>query len=69
MMNEMVDEFYATMMVKLKALLPQSTSVSLTTDVAKMLTGDSYVAVTGYRFRMGTFVSHVRCEHQQCCSH
>ena len=45
-MTEMVDELYAAMMVKLKALLQQSTSVSLTTDTAKMPTGDSYVAVT-----------------------
>ena len=36
------------MMVKLKALLQQSTSVYLTTDAAKMPTGDSYVAVTGH---------------------
>ena len=47
-MTEMVDELYAAMMVKLKALLQQSTSVSLTTDAAKMPTGDSYVAVTGH---------------------
>ena len=42
----MTDDLFATMMAKLKALLYQSTSVSLTTDAAKMLTGDSYVAVT-----------------------
>ena len=47
-MTEMVDELYAAMMVKLKALLQQSTPVSLTTDAAKMPTGDSYVAVTGH---------------------
>ena len=47
-MTEMVDELHATMMVKLKALLQQSTSVSLTTDAAKMPTRDSYVAVTGH---------------------
>ena len=47
-MTEMVDELYAAMMVKLKALLQQSTSVSLTTDAAKMPTGDSYIAVTGH---------------------
>ena len=40
-MTEMVNELYAAMMVKLKALLQQSTSVSLTTDAAKMPTGDS----------------------------
>ena len=37
---------YANMLLRLKALLQQSTSVSLTTDAAKMPTGDSYVAVT-----------------------
>ena len=47
-MTEMVVELYAAMMVKLKAILQQSTSVSLTTDAAKMPTGDSYVAVTGH---------------------
>ena len=50
-MTEMVDELYAAMMVKFKALLLQSTSVSLTTDAAKMPTGDSYVAVTGHWIR------------------
>ena len=34
------------MLLRLKALLQQTTSVSLTTDVAKMPTGDFYVAVT-----------------------
>ena len=47
-MTEMVDELYAAMMVKLKALLQQSTSVFLTTDAAKMPTGDSCIAVTGH---------------------
>ena len=42
-LTELIDE---KMLLRLKALLQQSTSVSLTTDAAKMLTGDSYVAVT-----------------------
>ena len=40
-MTEMVDDLFATMMAKLKALLHQSTTVSLTTDTTKMPTGDS----------------------------
>lgn len=70
-MTRIVDELYATMNVKLKALLQQSTSVSLTTDGRKTPTGDS---VCGHhwsldKFRMRTFVSHIRCEHQQCFTH
>ncbi|KAL5517638.1 hypothetical protein EMCRGX_G003221 [Ephydatia muelleri] len=44
--TEVIDETHAIMLVKLKALLQQSFSVSLTTDAAKMPTGDYYVAVT-----------------------
>ena len=45
-LSELIDDIYAKMLLRLKALLQQSTSVSLTTDAAKMPTGDSYVAVT-----------------------
>ena len=44
--TEVIDETHAKMLFKLKVLLQQSSSVSLTTDAAKMPTGDSYVAVT-----------------------
>ncbi|KAL5517431.1 hypothetical protein EMCRGX_G002974 [Ephydatia muelleri] len=45
-LTELLDDMYAKMLLRFKALLQQSTSVSLTTDAAKMPTGDSYVAVT-----------------------
>eukprot|EP00731_Ephydatia_muelleri_P024124 Em0016g395a len=45
-LTELIDDIYAKMLLRLKALLQQSTSVLLATDAAKMLTGDSYVAVT-----------------------
>ena len=45
-LTELIDDMYAKMLLRFKALLQQSTSVSLTTDAAKMPTGDSYVAVT-----------------------
>ena len=47
-LTELIDDIYAKMLLRLKALLQQSTSVSLTTDAARMPTGDSYmyVAVT-----------------------
>lgn len=45
-LTELIDNIYAKMLLRLKALLQQSTSVSLTTDAAKMPTGDSNVAVT-----------------------
>ena len=45
-LTELIDDIYAKMLLRLKALLQQSTSVLLTTDAAKMPTGDSYVAVT-----------------------
>ena len=38
---KMIDELYEDMMMKLKDMLKQSNSVSLTTDAAKMPTGDS----------------------------
>ena len=45
----MIDELHEGMMMKLKdMLIMQSNSVSLTTDAAKMPTGDSYVAITGH---------------------
>ena len=44
----MIDELYEDMMMKLKDMLKQSNSVSLTTDAAKMPTDDSYVAITGH---------------------
>eukprot|EP00731_Ephydatia_muelleri_P026559 Em0018g659a len=44
----MIDELYEEMMMKLKDMMKQSNSVSLTTDAAKMPTGDSYVAITGH---------------------
>ena len=44
-LTELTDDgIYAKMLLRLKALLQQSTSVSLTTDAAKMPTGGSYVA-------------------------
>ena len=46
--TSMIDELYEEMMMKLKDMLKQSSSVSLTTDAAKMPTGDSYVAITGH---------------------
>ena len=45
-LTELIDDIYAKVLLRLKALLQQSTSVSLTTDAAKMPTGDSYLAVT-----------------------
>ena len=44
--DNLLPPLLADSLVKLKTLLQQSTSVSLTTDAAKMPTGDSYVAVT-----------------------
>ena len=38
--TKMIDELYEDMMLKLKDMLKQSSSVSLTTDAAKMPTGD-----------------------------
>ncbi|KAL5467159.1 hypothetical protein EMCRGX_G031351 [Ephydatia muelleri] len=46
--TKMIDELYEEMMMKLKDMMKQSNSVSLTTDAAKMPTGDSYVAITGH---------------------
>ena len=43
---ELIYDINAKMLLRLKALLQQSTSVSLTTDAAKMPTGDSHAAVT-----------------------
>ena len=40
-LTNMIDELYEDML-KLKDMLKQSSSVSLTTDAAKMPTGDSY---------------------------
>ena len=51
--TKMIDESYEDMMLKLKDMLKQSSSVSLTTDAAKMPTGDSYVAITGHWFSSG----------------
>ena len=47
-LTELINDIYAKMLHRLKALLQQSTSVSLTTDAARMPTGDFYVAVTCY---------------------
>ena len=51
--TKMIDELYEDMMLKLKDMLKQSSSVSLTTDAAKMPTGDSYVAITGHWISSG----------------
>ncbi|KAL5515226.1 hypothetical protein EMCRGX_G000362 [Ephydatia muelleri] len=51
--TKMIDELYVDMMLKLKDMLKQSSSVSLTTDAAKMPTGDSYVAITGHWISSG----------------
>ena len=44
----MIGELFENMMLKLKDMQKQSSSVSITTDAAKMPTGDSYVANTGH---------------------
>ena len=49
----MIDELYEDMMLKLKDMLKQSSSVSLTTDAAKMPTGLSYSAITGHWISSG----------------
>ena len=51
--TKMIDESYEDIMLKLKDMLKQSSSVSLTTDAAKMSTGDSYVAITGHWISSG----------------
>ena len=51
--TKMIDESYEDMMLKLKDMLKQSSSVSLTTAAAKMPTGDSYVAITGHWISSG----------------
>ena len=51
--GQMIDESYEDMMLKLKDMLKQSSSVSLTTAAAKMPTGDSYVAITGHWISSG----------------
>ena len=51
-LTKMIDELYEDML-KLKDMLKQSSSVSLTTDAAKMPTGDSYVAITGHWISSG----------------
>ena len=53
MVTKMIDELYEDMMLKLKDMLKQSSSVSFTTDAAKMPTGDSYVAITGHWISSG----------------
>ena len=50
--TKMIDELYEDML-KLKDMLKQSSSVSLTTEAAKMPTGDSYVAITGHWISSG----------------
>ncbi|KAL5478061.1 hypothetical protein EMCRGX_G024938 [Ephydatia muelleri] len=55
---KMIDELYEDMMLKLKDMLKQSSSVSLTTDAAKMPTGDSYVAITGHWISSGDWITH-----------
>ena len=49
----MIDEVYEYMMLKLKDILKQSSSVSITTDAAKMPTGVTYVAITGHWISSG----------------
>eukprot|EP00731_Ephydatia_muelleri_P037636 Em0525g2a len=49
----MIDELHEDMMLKLKDMLKQSSSVSLTTDAAKMPTGLSYSAITGHWISSG----------------
>ena len=50
--TKMIDELYEDML-KLKDMLKQSSSVSLTIEAAKMPTGDSYVAITGHWISSG----------------
>eukprot|EP00731_Ephydatia_muelleri_P004916 Em0002g1092a len=52
--TKMIDELYEDML-KLKDMLKQSSSVSLTTEAAKMPTGDSYVA-TGSVQEIGSLI-------------
>ena len=51
--TKMIDELYEDMILKLKDMLKQSSSVSLTTDAAKMPTGLSYSAITGHWISSG----------------
>ena len=51
--TKMIDELYEDMMLKLKDMLKRSSSVSHTTDAAKMPTGDSYVAITSHSMNSG----------------
>eukprot|EP00731_Ephydatia_muelleri_P037407 Em0461g1a len=51
--TKMIDELHEDMMLKLKDMLKQSSSVSLTTDAAKMPTGLSYSAITGHWISSG----------------
>ena len=63
--TKIIDELNEDMMMKLKDMFKQSNSVSLTTDAAKLPTGDS---CSHHRpldqFRLGTTVSCLSCEHQ-----
>ncbi|KAL5481654.1 hypothetical protein EMCRGX_G021858 [Ephydatia muelleri] len=49
--TKMIDELYEDMMLKLKDMLKQSSSVSLPT-------GDSYVAITGHWISSGDWITH-----------
>ena len=51
--TKMIDELYEDVMLKLKDMLKQSSSVSLTKDAAKMSIVDSYVAITGHWISSG----------------
>ena len=51
--TKMIDELYEDMMLKLKDMLKRSSSVSHTTDAAKLPTGDSYVAITSHWMNSG----------------
>eukprot|EP00731_Ephydatia_muelleri_P017432 Em0010g530a len=46
--TELIDHQYQNMLTKIKMLMANAPSVSITTDAAFMHTGDSYVAVTAH---------------------
>ncbi|KAL5496198.1 hypothetical protein EMCRGX_G012436 [Ephydatia muelleri] len=46
--TELIDHQYQNMLTKIKMLMANAPSVSITTDAASMHTGDSYVAVTAH---------------------